>query len=375
MKFIYLTSQKYPSKKVDPFFVKSMAESFSKILRGDFTFVVRGDVPKELEAINTVAVKAPRRFRVVSYFFYMPFLIFLHKWDHSDFIFFSSDPYLLAIIIFWRKMFGFRYSVCSDWHQLFDDWRDHYVARNSDYMISTSKRLRDSLASIPGVTSEKVVVSYGGVDTSIFEEKIKTRDKIGLRKGLALPEDAFLVGYVGGFRSVGLEKGIDIMIKSLPFLGDNISMVFVGGSKQEINNYRLLAEEEGVQDRCIFIEKQPFGKVVEYEISMDILVIPYPNKKHFRDYGFPMKVWEYMASGRPIVYSDLSIIREVLGGRGKSFVPDSPASLAESIVSIFENYNLAENTAKQNLCDTMDYTWEARSKNIVNFIKQKIKNE
>ena len=68
-----------------------------------------------------------------------------------------------------------------------------------------------------------------------------------------------------------------------------------------------------------------------YEQASDVLVIPYPDKPHFRLYGFPMKVYEYMASQRPIVYSKLELAEEVLPDCGYGFVPDDPNDLVEKI--------------------------------------------
>jgi len=160
------------------------------------------------------------------------------------------------------------------------------------------------------------------------------------------------------------------MIKSLPHLHENITMVFVGGSKQHIDEYGELAKEHSVAQRCIFVEKQSFEKVVEYELAMDVLVIPYPDKHHFRDYGFPMKVWEYLASGRPIVYSNLEIIAEVLQGRGVSFQPDDARSLAHSILSVFNDVESAEKVAQENPSIVQSYTWKARAESIIKFIQR-----
>ena len=116
------------------------------------------------------------------------------------------------------------------------------------------------------------------------------------------------------------------------------------------------------------MERQSSEKVVEYELAMDILVIPYPDKHHFRNYGFPMKVWEYMASSRPIVYSDLEIIREVLERRATSFQPDNAHSLANAILSVYQDVESAEEISRKNSRDVEAYTWKAKAENILNFI-------
>jgi len=368
MKLVYLTAQHYPSRKVDPFYWRSMAESFAHILGTAFTCIVRGGIPNDLKWVNTISIGLPYRFRSIFYFLFIPKLVWWYKWNDRETFFFSADSYLLSILIFWRKFFGFKYSVCSDWHQMFSDWRDRYIALNSDYLVSTSERLKKLLIAKTGINADKILVAYGGVDGEIFAKKSKVSKKLN-RLELDLPEDKFLVGYVGGFKSVGQEKGIDTMIKSLKYLDQGIRMVFVGGPR-DYSGYEDLVKTEGVEDRCIFVPKQSFEKVIEYEMAMDALVIPYPDKLHFRDYGFPLKVWEYMASGRPIIYSRLEIIDEVLKGRGTPFEPDNIESLVEAITNVNKNNQEVEKIALQNSRDIRTYTWQARARKILNFIKK-----
>lgn len=368
MRLVYITSKKYPSTKVDPFYTQMMAEAFTKLLGKNFLFLIRGIVPKELNRTNADSLKLPKRFRRVFYFILLPHLIFKRGWNNKDTVFLSYDPNLLSILIFWRKVLRFRYKVASDWHQLFDDWRDRFVGKNSDFLICTSKRLKNLLAKTASVPEENILTAYGGVDPKPFAEvrKIKREE---LKRKLGLPQNKFLVGYVGGFRSVGLKKGLCHMVRALKSLPEDVEMVFVGGSKEHIEEYRELAKKENVADRCIFIKRQPFEKVIEYEIALDALCIPYPNKHHFREYGFPMKIWEYLASGRPLIFSNLAIMSEVLGSRATAFKPEDPDSLAKSVRTIYENQKVAEEKAAKNTEDVLLYTWEKRATHILNLLK------
>ena len=76
-----------------------------------------------------------------------------------------------------------------------------------------------------------------------------------------------------------------------------------------------------------------------------------------------------MAAGRPIVYSNLEIIGEVLKGRADAFVPGDASSLAEVIASVRQSGGQAELRAAQNPVDVQAYTWGARAKNILTFIQ------
>ncbi|MHB9019327.1 MAG: glycosyltransferase [Minisyncoccota bacterium] len=369
MKFIYFTSKKYPGLTADHNFIKAMATAFGNVLKNDFVFVISGIIPDDLKNINTISIKSRNHFRFIFYLFYMPFFIIKNKFNNNNSIFFSNDPYLLSILIFWRVFLNLKYKICSDWHQIFGDWRDAYIAKNSDFLITTSKKLKKIITKLLKIDSNKILVSYGGVDLNLFKNINKSKKE--LRSILNLPEEYFLVGYVGLYKTMGMSKGLDVMINSLVFINDvNIKMVFVGGKVEEIEEYKKIAQKFNLLDRIIFIKRVDIFRVPFYEKAMDVLVIPYPNQPHFRDFGFPMKVYEYMASQRPIIYSKLELINEILSDCGRGFIPDDAKDLARSILfiknsskDIKEKVNLAYNRVER-------FSWERRADNIINFIKK-----
>ncbi|MEX1003125.1 MAG: glycosyltransferase family 4 protein [Crocinitomicaceae bacterium] len=371
MRLVYLTSKTFPSSKVEPFMIKSLANAFFEHLGNDFTLFIRGSIPQEFARLNVLSAKVPNRLKSISYFLLLPIFIFRNNWSRDDVVFFSSDPYILAALIFWRKMFSFKYLICTECHQLFENWTDKYVLLNSDRIISTSEKLKKLLVSTCQVSPDKIAVPYGGVDISIFDKK-QEKSKEDYKKILGLPLDRFIVGYAGAFKAMHyLEKGIGTMIKSLPKVDKSIIMVFVGGTREEIEEYAHLAKECQVEDRCIFVEKQPFEKLVEYELALDVIVIPNPaSSTYYTDYAFPFKIWEYLCSGTPIIYSNLEIIDEVLRDRGASFIPENPDSLAESIIAVRKNFEFEEKKANLNSGIVRSlYTWNARAKKIIDFIK------
>lgn len=368
MKLIYITSKIYPSTKADPFFTESMAKAFFEIMGQDFTFLIRGKVPDNLKRINSKSIVTPKHLRRLFYFFYLPVIIIFNRWWKRRTVFISYDPYLLSILVFWRKIFRFKYKVCSDWHQLFDNWTDKYVSSGSDYLISTSERLKSSLISVCGISEDKIKVAYGGVDLNLYKEKSKEA-RIKIRADLGLPNDKFIIGYIGSFKCMGMDKGIEVMLKTLSVLDRHFVMIFVGGVADHVKDYSNLAEKEGVLDRCIFLSWQKFEKVISYEIASDVLVIPYPNKRHFRDFGFPMKVWEYLASGRPIIYSNLDIMKEVLKYKAIDFIADNPHDLKKKIEYVYQNLKVVEENSNKQVSDVENYTWKKRAQNIIDFIK------
>jgi len=358
MKFFYLTFKKYPSKTADAYYVKSLAHAFADILQDAFSLIVLKGDDRALEGIphKNLYFKAPK-LRPLRYLLWIPVFVMREGRWGKDVVFFSNEPFLLTLLLLWRSVFRFQYRVCSDWHMIVDDWKSSYIARNADTHITTTEHLRKQVIEL-GTPPEKITTVYGGV--KLLGEELADRARLGL------PEDATLVGYVGLFKTLGQEKGIRTLIDSLRYLSKEVRIVAVGGTKEEIEEYQVYAKEKGVASHCIFVERVPEDEVLLYQKALDILVIPYPDKPHFRKYGFPMKTYEYMASGKPIIYSNLPIIAEVLEGYGVSFQADDPASLAVAIKKVHNGDTDDMVIRMKKYVQTL--TWKDKAQDILNAI-------
>lgn len=367
MKLIYFTSKRYPSSTADHLFVRSMAEAFTTHLGGNFRFYVTGVIPAELSEANACTLGAPRRFRSLFYFLRIPFLVLSEKYTNGDTVFFSNDPYILSSLIWWKKLIGFKYNVCSDWHMLFEDWRDWYIAKGSDFLVSTTEHLKKLILEKTAIREEKIRVAYGGVSLRSFDGVTESLRELRIR--LKLPLENELVGYVGFYKTMGMSKGIDTMLQALSVLKDSSTiMVFVGGRNNEIEEYQKMAESLGVREKTIFIPAVPSSLIPSYEKAMDILVIPYPDQPHFRKYGFPMKVYEYMASKKPILYSDLPIMKEMLADSAVSFEADNHNDLSQKIKDVVEQKIDTDALVQHAYEKVKDATWLARAEHIISFV-------
>src|SRR6185369_5103975 len=93
----------------------------------------------------------------------------------------------------------------------------------------------------------------------------------------------------------------------------NIILVLVGGYEADILLYRTMAKTLKIESRVIFIGRVEHGAVPLYLKAFDVLLAPFPQNEHYSYYMSPMKIFEYMASSRPIISTELPTIIESLG--------------------------------------------------------------
>jgi len=209
---------------------------------------------------------------------------------------------------------------------------------------------------------KKIIVAPDAVDLEVFDFEMSKADA---RNKLGLHENGILLGYTGSLKTNEMEKGIGIVLQALQTMPD-VSLIAVGGIQRHIAGYQALAEKFKVKDRVEFRERVELAKLALYQKVSDVLLIPFPKNDHYAYFTSPLKLFEYMASGRPIVASDLPSLREVLNEQNSILVkPDDPQSLASGIKKVLENQELAGKLARQAREDVSFYTWKNRAKMII----------
>lgn len=206
-------------------------------------------------------------------------------------------------------------------------------------MVAISTGLK-TLYSEMGMSEEKILVARDGVDLEQFNLNL---DKTKVREELRLTTDKKLVIYTG---SRYFWKGVDVLEKAESLLPLTIMTLI-------INNKSYL-------------------EIPKYLQAADLLILPNSATDRIsKCYTSPMKLFEYMASNRPIIASDLPSLREVLDESSAYFFePDNPESLAKTIEYALAHKQETDKKARNALLKVKEYSWEKRARKILEFINQ-----
>lgn len=212
---------------------------------------------------------------------------------------------------------------------------------------------------------KNVLVAHNAVDLSDFDIR---EDKASLRKRLGLPFDMKLVTYVGHLYTW---KGVDVLIESAEasLSHKDTLFVIVGGTDADIEKYRRIVEGKGLSNVRLLGHK-PKRDIPAYLRASDVLVIPnVPISKESSEYTSPIKLFEYMASGVPIVASDLPSMRAIVSEHEVSFVPPHDARALSVAIQDAITSRVASET-RSALARTLveRFSWSARAEAILNFL-------
>lgn len=239
------------------------------------------------------------------------------------------------------------------------------LLRRASGIITVTQYLKKILVEF-GLEEKRVIVAPDGVDIEAFNLPLS---KMEARQKLVLPEDKILLGYAGMLKTMGMEKGIATALESLKTLPKNISLVLVGGHPADVEFYKKSAKNLDLEDRVVFVGRVAPNMVPLYLKSFDLVIAPFPENKHYRYFMSPLKLFEYMASGVPIIASDLPSLREVIDeSMAYFFEPDDSKSLARTIEYVLAHQEEAHGKAMQSLEKVKEYSWNLRAKKIIKFI-------
>ena len=232
--------------------------------------------------------------------------------------------------------------------------REARVWRCADGYVTITAALRADLEARYGVRA-RVAVIPDGVRVGRFDGSTRTREARAAQG---------VVAYAGHLYSW---KGVDVLLAALARIPKARGLI-VGGHANEpdLGRLKALAARLGISDRVAFTGLVEPGRVAERLRQADVLALPNPSSAISTRFTSPLKLFEYMAAGRPIVASDLPSIREVLHHDVDALLvtPGDPVAMAQAIERLLADPALASRLADAALSIVPAYSWDRRAERL-----------
>lgn len=254
--------------------------------------------------------------------------------------------------VVWANRNWYQQGPQSRLFQMIGDRIERYSARSATLVAAVSRKAAE-MATEQGADPAAVAVVTNAVDA----ESVPAPPPIPARQEV-------LLGWVGGF---GRYHGVEVAIESLRDLPDDVELLLIGDGPER-GTCEKLARRLSVHDRITWTGALPRSEALRMLSCCDILVSPHCWTAKGSFFGSPVKLFEYMALGRPIVASRLEQISEILqdGVTAVLTEPGDPVDLARGVTRVLARSDRGMALGASARQEALElHTWERRAEQIL----------
>jgi glycosyltransferase involved in cell wall biosynthesis len=136
--------------------------------------------------------------------------------------------------------------------------------------------------------------------------------------------------------NVAKNRGISSVVLAISRLREIDVEFLILGCGSELNKLRRLVRDSNLENRVVFLGDVPHDRVPDFIALADAGILPFPNFEQWNT-SSAIKLFEYMACGRPVIVTKIPAHLDVLDGKEFAFWADtsSPNDLAKAIRAAF----------------------------------------
>ena len=239
---------------------------------------------------------------------------------------------------------------------------ERFIFMQADAIIVVSSFLKQEIVGL-GINAEKIFVIPNGADDELFDPKKYDRKK--RRDQYALEDNDIVLGFIGWFIPW---HNLGSFIEAFAEIGSkNCKLVLVGDGDLK-DSLVALARTLNIADKVILTGAIPYEQIPSMINALDICIIPDSN-----EYRSPIKMFEYMAMGKPVIAPDYEPVRSVIddGKDGIIFRPNDKNDLVNKLNAVVCDYQkrqtLGEKAREKIL---RKYLWKHNAKKVIEIYQE-----
>jgi len=242
-------------------------------------------------------------------------------------------------------------------------WVERHIWQKVDLMLAVSESLRSHMQR-SGVDDARIQILPNAVNPELFRMASEGSE---IRKRLNL-DGHFTVGFVGTFRPW---HGVELLLAAFEDLHrmDPLTHLLLVGDGPLRPGFENQIRNAGLQGAVTFAGRIAHQDVPQYLAAMDVAVAPYPILDEF--YYSPLKLFEYLAAGRPVVASRVGQVAEILmdGATGLLFEPGDRAGLVRCLQRLRKNATLRSELGRNAAAVCSEHTWNRNAARVIHWVE------
>jgi glycosyltransferase involved in cell wall biosynthesis len=205
------------------------------------------------------------------------------------------------------------------------EYIEKMTIHNSTKVLTINHKLEDYVKHLGAINTE---VIGAGIDLDKFNPHL---DGSQIRRQYGIKDDDCILFFMGFLYHFAGLKELALELAKNKY--ENLKLLIVGDG-DAYSDIQKIVENHDLNDKVLLVGKKPYNEIPKYLAASDVCVLPaYPDEEIMQDI-VPIKIYEYMAMGKPVITTMLpGIMKEFGEENGISYV-NNPADVLMKSMNI-----------------------------------------